>query len=349
MTASAALISSEERALLMDVLHKEAAAGSVGGFVTHVAKQQFQDYGRGKDANHVHQELLAKLLTVTVAYCWKEFQPHDWVLVISCIRTWLEAALYEAESFMQLVTGEMNDMEKASFLSDINQKLKAKVTEPGSRSDLSWTAVFLFSLVRAVELPTSADSFISLNHLESSNWAIAKRKDLKYILRILFANGMTESIIKDSYDGERFSETIALSRTSNSYFWENVSEIVLSMSDEEKIEAARDLNIWTVGRDSVKALYALLFSCHPIGALQHASYILLTSSVFQDSAITSEDLSFSQQRSDDEVLNVEVEDRKSEQIAKLRHELAVVLETRATLIVESSLLSPLRVMFFVIV
>ena len=349
MTASATVISSEERNLLMNLSHKEASDGSVAGFVAHVAKQQHQEYEGRKDVRHIHQEILAKLLAATVAYCWKEFKPHDWAVVISHIRAWLEAALYEAENFMQLVSDslqkETNEPGKESFISNIHRKLKAEVTRPGSRSDLSWTAIFIFSLVRAIELSTSADSCISVRHLESNDWAKAKDRALKYILRILFSSGMTESIVKNSSGGEQLSEVIAMSRASHFQFWENLSEIVLSMSDEEKREAAVNLNVWTVGKDSVRALYALLFSWCPLGALQHAAYSLLTSSDFQKSAITSEDFSPSPQQLDDEALNVEMKERKSEQIAKLRHDLAVVLETPATTIVNSSLTSPLRVMF----
>lgn len=346
MAAASARISSQERALLLNLMQKESSDRV--GFVAHVAKQYASPLESSldrKNARQVHEEILAKLVAASVAYCWKDFKAKEWVLVMNHMRKWLEAALLEAENFTQLVldTVKMNETKTSKELSSvIVNKINEEMQKASSRkSDLSWTAVVLFSLVRAAE--TFSGPSISPQLLESIKWGEGKHRALSYILRIFFASGMAESLALDSSAGEAAGSIIASSRASDLDFWENVSEIILSISNEERVEIARHLNIWTVGKDAARALYALLFSSRPIGGLQHAAYSLLTSSPFQASAVTYEDPFLQKDGSEEESIDIE---SPALNVAKLRRELAVVLETSPARVLESTLESPVRVQYF---
>eukprot|EP00250_Pteridium_aquilinum_P021475 c25138_g1_i1 orf=481-6414(-) len=351
MAAASAQITSHEMELLLNLMQKEAS--HMVGFVAHVAKQYVSLHDCSldkKDARQVHEEILAKLVTASVAYCWKDFKAQDWGLVMNHMRKWLEAALLEAENFTQLVIDTVSVVEKKTskeLSSAIVDKINDEVQRVSSRkSDLSWTAVGLFSLVQALETSSFPGSCASLKHLESIKWGENKHRALSYILRIVFASGMAESLALDSSAGEAAGNIIASSRISDLDFWENVSDIILTISNEQRVEISRHLNIWTVGKDAVRALYALLFSSQPIGGLQLAAYSLLTSAPFQTTAVTYGDVLLQKDGLEEEAINVGLAESPSLNVANLRRELAVVLETTPASIFESTLVSPVRVKYF---
>ncbi|MCO5575765.1 hypothetical protein L7F22_029569 [Adiantum nelumboides] len=344
MAAASANVSTEERALLLSLMQKEVS--NVPGFVAHVAKQyatQQESALEWKDFREFHEEILAKLVASSIVYCWKDFSDQEWALVTQHARKWLEAALLEAENFMQLVIdSKMIEKETSKQLpSTILDKIDSEIQRISSkRSDLSWTAVVIFSLLQALESSIFTGSTISLEHLESINWKEVKQRLLSYIVRIFFASGMAESLALDFTAGEASATLIASSRVHNFEFWENLSEIVLSSTFEERLDIARYLNMWTVGKDPVRSLYALLFTSQPIGRLQHAAYSLLTTDPFQTSAVIHGD---TKDGIAEESLDIGSTESPLSTVVSVRRELIVVVETDPTSILESALVSPVRV------
>ncbi|KAH7423411.1 hypothetical protein KP509_12G054400 [Ceratopteris richardii] len=345
IAASSSIVSQREKALLLRLMQKEVSG--VGSFVANASKSYAMAHDncpKINDAKLLHEEILAKLVASSVVYCWKDFTNQEWVLVLSHMRKWLEAALLEAEKVREIfkdagMQGADKPTDSAlTILNRINEEMQRSHSK---QTDLSWTAVILFSIVHSLEGYNSVEPSTSLEHL-ISNWREAKHRALSYIVRIFFASGMAESLALDSAAGEVAANLIANSRKSDLGFWENVSEIILSSSKEERIEIARHLNMWTVGKDPVRSLYAMLFSSEPIGGLQHTAYSLLTSVPFQNSAISAV------ARGD--IVDTSTEELNTEQsplnAAYLRDELSVVLETCTSTISESSLTSPIRVKYF---
>ncbi|KAI5061228.1 hypothetical protein GOP47_0023733 [Adiantum capillus-veneris] len=345
MAASSANVSTEERALLLTLMQKELA--DIPGFVAHVAKQyasQRESSLEWKDSRELHEEILAKLVASSIVYCWKLFTNQDWALVTHHMGKWLEAALFEAESFTQLVIESRQVEKKPKYSLTIPDKIGTEIQRISSqRGDLSWTAVVIFSLLQALESSNFTGSSTSLKHLESINWKKVKQRLFSYIVRIFFASGMSESLALDHIAGEASANLIASSRVSNFEFWENLSEIVLNSSFEERLDISHHLNTWTVGKDPVRSLYALLFSSQPIGRLQHAAYSLLTTDPFQTSAVIPGDMKDSIA---EESLNIGSTESTLSTAVSLRCELAVVVETARTRILESALVSSLRVKYF---
>lgn len=353
MAASSACATPQERVLLLTLLRKQASREAVAAHHANAAEQRalaLQNH-ETTDWRQSYQATLAKLVAASVVYCWKNFEVEDWAFVISHMCNWLEAAVLEAEDFTELVASITKDtgigMEKESESSTIVTNIGSEITRAQSRqTELTWTAVAIFSRINAVEKLDYMDSSTSVAHLQSSNWSRAKQRAVEDILRIFFASGLAESVAVDSDAGEKAGIIIAVSRVANTHLWENISYIVLNVSDQEKQTAACSVDLWGVGKGAVRALYALLFSSHPIRELQLAAYSLLSSAPLQQSAVIFEQSTLLQDQMEEETLNVGSKQQSSSLLANIRHELAVVLETAPIEILESSLTSPLRVQYF---
>lgn len=351
---SAVDISTQERELLLALFQKQASQEAISGYRALAAERRasLATLSNGDIRWEQAKELsLSRLIAVTIGYCWQEFGEHEWVFVLAQLRKWLESVVGHMEELAESIHDDVKNInvststEADSTVEFIENAVNRSRDCP---MDLAETAVFIFCLLFGFHNLDRAEMTSSLNSLKAVNWERAEARAFEDILRLFFATGIAESIASSSCAGEAAGALIALSRQPDVHFWENVATVVLCAPSRAREAAMRAADLWELGKGGINALYALLFSIHPISALQWAAYNFLSTDPVQPFGITKEVLSSRSEESTaqhGEANQTTDIDLSSEEPSFVRAELHCVLQTPPLELFESHLTANNRVRY----
>jgi hypothetical protein len=167
---------------------------------------------------------------------------------------------------------------------------------------------------------------------------------MEALLRIVLATGLSEAAALDfNVDGEA-AKTISKHRRAEAVLWESLGVVALGATNRAREAAVRAADLWGVGKGSISALYALLLSPNSTGALQWVAFQFLSTEPIQQLAVTWGGAPQTQAEADEGAAQEAAQDEASlAAAAKLRPELAKLLETPEKLLLQSSFTSALRV------
>lgn len=350
--ASAADISTQERELLLALFQKQASQEAISGYHALAAERRssLATVSNGDIRWQQARELsLARLMAVSIGYCWKEFGEHEWVFVLAQLRKWLESVVGHMEELAEGIHDAVENIDVSTSVEvdpTVEYVEKAVNRSKDFPMDLAETAIFIFCLL--FELCNGAELTSSLDSLKAINWERAEVRAFEDILRLFFATGIAESIASNSCAGEAAGAVVALSRQPDIHFWENVASIVLCAPSRAREAAMRAADLWGLRKGGINALYAILFSVHPISALQWAAYNFLSTDPVQPFGITKEVLSSRAEECTAE--NGEADqttdmDSSSEEPSFVRAELHSVLQTPPFELLASHLTANNRVQY----
>lgn len=286
----------------------------------------------------VHQELtLAKLISVSVAYCWQEFGVDEWTFVLGHLRKWIDSAVVEFEEITEIIVEFFKDSKKDTIL-DLQELSGRKFL-----IELAATTISILTLVKDLNKMESVPALRTLGTLRQSNWEALEDHMMDQILRILLATGLSESAVMEStVEGDDAAKLIAKHRVAESFLWESIAEVALEATPRAREAAVRAADLWGVGKGSISALYALLFSSNSNRSLQWVAFQFLSEEPLQQLAVTWGVSPNQTEAEDGAQQEAEKEEVSLAAAAKIRPELSKVLETPATLL-QSSLTSTVRV------
>ncbi|KAL5974682.1 hypothetical protein ACLOJK_031352 [Asimina triloba] len=219
------------------------------------------------------QLMLSKLMAVSVAYCWHEFNENDWDFVLYLSYGWIESAVVAMEEIAENVDIIMNS--SADDVEDIIEKLeKAVQALDPSVMDTARISLFIFSLFCGIPELKLEDDANRSQPLEWNKWDHVKHQIFEGVLRLFFATGITEAIASSYH--EEAATIVASTRLAHSHFWELVALSVINSPESIRNTAVKSVELWALSKGSISSLYAILFSPIPIPRLQVAAYIILS-------------------------------------------------------------------------
>lgn len=330
VAASQAKVSLLEMSLLFKLMRKQSIVPPV--------QDELQLLSAEPTAG-VHQELtLAKLIAVSVAYCWQEFGVDEWTFVLGHLRKWLDSTVVEFEEMTEIIVDFFKDGQKGTLL-DLQELSGRKFL-----IELAATTISILILVKDLNKMESVPALRTLAILRQSNWEALEDHMMDRILRILLATGLSESAVMESnIQGDDAAKLIAKHRVAESFLWECVAEVALEATPRAREAAVRAADLWGVGKGSISALYALLFSPNSNRSLQWVAFQYLSEEPLQQLAVTwAGGVSPNQAEVEDGVPQEAEKEVSLAAAAKIRPELSKVLETPATLL-QRSLTSTTRV------
>ncbi|BBN16555.1 E3 ubiquitin-protein ligase listerin [Marchantia polymorpha subsp. ruderalis] len=353
-SAFAMQVSPEEKALLLSLLQKQFSREAIAAVAGSAAiRRNAPDQGVfDKKRKQVVEGNLAKLVAAAIAYCWLSFGVEEWEFVLGRLRTWMEEAVVDAEEFAENVvhivkeTAESSKMELQNDLAVVG--LENLVSEKDIVStELSSTAVSVFSLLRGLEHLEGAESTDAITHMQTANWKNIEMRALEDVLRLLLAIGLAESAAANSEVGEKARSVIASWRKLQGQLWDNVADVALSASNQAREASIRAVDLWGVGTGAISALYALLFSPQPTMSLQWVAYNFLTSGQVLQMAITCGVVSSGEGdvKGEEDVAGDESQEALTSTVAQIRPELSSVIGASPSAILVQPLTSPLRVRY----
>lgn len=258
----------------------------------------FQKQRQNSDASTVInklpvvQILLSKLLLVSVAYCWENFNENDWDFVLYRLRWWIESAVVIMEEVAESVNDVITNSSTCSDLDATLNKLEITVSQEDHFSiDIARNALASFSLFCDLLGNHKNEQEDNMNSLRNDRWEITKDRIFECILRLFFATGVAEAI--EGSFGSGSSSLIAASRLEHSQFWELVASCVIESSSHARDKAAKSIDMWGLSKGPINSLYAILFSSKPLPLLQFAAYTILSSEPMSHLAFVSEELTSS--------------------------------------------------------
>ncbi len=366
VAASLADVTDHERDLLLKLLQKQFSQQAVSSSAAQAALQRLKPNESLVDVNwqQTVELTLAKLVASCVAYCWQDFGVEEWRFVLGCLGKWLASAVVDAEEVTEAVVHILkvaeNSRNGVALANPNDSSIQSmSFTENSVAADiedvimkqrnlsvkLSTTAITIFSLLkeqRAAEGEIATT--ISMVALTEANWERSEGNAMGDILRLLLATGLAESAAADSVCTKQAADVIAKHRESQEYMWEIIAEVALSASGRARESAVRSADLWGVGKGSISALYALLFSCTPIPCLQWVAFQFLSTVPLQHLAITWGVVGSAQEEQEaDNGQTTANSDVPPAAAAGIRPELATVLETPGLLVLQTSLTAPIRV------
>lgn len=288
----------------------------------------------------VFELTLAKLVAVSVAYCWQDFNGEEWVLILKCLRKWVDSAVVESEETTEIVVsfykyGELGDL-------DLQQFSRRKIL-----IEVATTAISVLILLKDLNNLETVTALRALGALRGSNWGAVEDQLMEGLLRILLATGLTEAAALESNADSDAAKSISKHREAESSLWESLATVALGAPDRSRQAAVRAADLWGVGKGSISALYALLLSPNSCGALQCIAFQFLSSEGILPLAVTERGGTSQTQGEVEEgtSLEVPVEEEATSRAAaaELRPELAKLLGTSGKLLLQSSFTSAIRV------
>ncbi|KAJ0978328.1 hypothetical protein J5N97_013802 [Dioscorea zingiberensis] len=228
------------------------------------------------------QMTLAKLIAVSVGYCWQEFAEGDWNFVLAQSHKWMKSLVLLMEETVESIDDTAMKY-KTKDKSELSlEKLDAAIQALDSlQISICTTALVtycVFSQLFELEQAYKNEVLQSLVHF--------KDEMMEDILRIFFATAVAEAI-SGSFS-EEASSIIASSRLPYSHFWELVAVSVRKSPCHVRNAAMQSMELWGLSKGPVSSLFAILFSSKPNSSLQLAAYSLLTTeparqlSIFKD-------------------------------------------------------------------
>ncbi|KAJ3676469.1 hypothetical protein LUZ60_003881 [Juncus effusus] len=218
--------------------------------------RKFQRSEIGFISSNLMQITESKLNLITAVYCWPDLEENDWRVIFNRLNKWIE-------SFVLLMEETTENIETAVQNSNF-ETLKSTIQNL-DKSVIETTNVALITL-----------SFISnQEEIKEKLQEETKERITGNILRIFLTSGATESIASSL--NQQASLLISENRHLNSRFWSVVASFVINSTSEARKSAVESMDLWGLSKDSVNALYAILFSNKPVDCMQLASFELLKS------------------------------------------------------------------------
>lgn len=319
-------VSSEEKMLMIELFRKQRLNSGASSSVNKLP---------------VVQILLSKLVLVSVAYCWKEFDEEDWDFALYHLRRWIELAVVMMEEVAENVNDAIANTSSSSNLVMTLEMLESTVSvrDPFPLK-LARNALVGFSLFcEVIELQKKEHKENSSSLIDK--WEIVVDRILEGILRLFFSTAATEAIA-NSYCAEAYS-IITSSRLYHSKFWDLVASHVVKSSSLVREKAVKSVEIWGLSKGPINSLFVLLFSPKPLPSLQFAAYVILSTEPVSHLAFGTS----KKESSSDEDASNNQDYRSLEPFAEenihLREEISSKLENFPTEVLEMDLLSSERV------
>lgn len=312
-----------ERSLLLDLFRKQKHAGKLA------AASQLP----------VVQNLLSKLIAVSVGYCWTEFNEEDWEFVLFHLRRWIESAVVIMEEVAENVNDVIINRSSSDDKEVILKKLEhAALLLDSPHINVARNALFAFSLFSGLTELQNADDADNSNPLRRERWDLVKDRIVEGILRLFFSTGIAEAIAS-SLDTEA-SSVIASARLDHPHFWKLIASSIVNSSLHARDKAVRSVELWGLSRGPISSLYAILFSSKPVPSLQFAAYFILATEPVSDSAIISKGMTYLVGNTSEEGI-----DSSSEEGIQLREDISCMIEKLPYEILEVDLVAQQRVRY----
>ncbi|CDP04076.1 unnamed protein product [Coffea canephora] len=319
------------------------------GVLFELFRKQRQNFGAATLINKLPmvQVLLSKLLLVSVAYCWEDFNHDDWEFVLYRLRWWIESTVVMMEEVAESVNDAITSSSTCSDLeATLNKLMLTASNVDHSAINIARNALAAFSLFCGHLGNENNELEDNLNPLTNDRWEIMKDRIYECILRLFFSTGVAESI-EGSFCSES-SSFIAASRLEDSQFWELVASSVAESSSHARDKAAKSVDMWGLSKGPLDSLYAILFSSKPLPHLQFAAYTLLSSEPISHVAFISEEFKTSFDEDTSSNQGSVLPDLASEQNFRLRDEISFMFERFPREVLDMDLLACKRVNLFVI-
>jgi hypothetical protein len=212
--------------------------------------------------------------------------------------------------------------------------------------ELAATAVSVLILLKDLNKLETVTALRAQGTLRLSNWLTVEDQLMEALLRILFATGLSEAAALEFNASSDAASTISMHRFAESSLWEGLATVTLEATNRSREAAVRAADLWGVGKGSISALYALLVSPNSSGALQWVAFQFLSTEPIQTLAVTWGGVSQTPGEGEEHTLQEPAAQEEATSLAaaaKLRPELAKLLETPEKLLLQSSVTSALRV------
>ncbi|KAG8387925.1 hypothetical protein BUALT_Bualt02G0072000 [Buddleja alternifolia] len=229
------------------------------------------------------QMLLSKLMIISVAYCWEDFDEDDWKFVLHRLRFWIESAVVMMEEVVENVNDTL-----ANGSDDVNASLNkleniVMINDPLT-IELARNALVGFSLFYSLVGLNDKEHVENLSPSGYEKWEFITDRIFECVLRLFFCTAATEAIANSCC--HEASSIIASSRLDHHQFWELVATCVVQSRPHARDKAMKSIDIWGLSKGAITSLYALLFSCKPLPPLQFAAFVLLSTEPMADLAFT---------------------------------------------------------------
>ncbi|KAL2488571.1 E3 ubiquitin-protein ligase [Forsythia ovata] len=322
-------ISTVEKALLYKLFEKQRQHASASAVVNKLP---------------LVQRLLSKLVVVSVAYCWEEFNEDDWNFVLIRSRFWIESTVVMMEEVAENVNDAVANSSTSNDMTDTLKKLGMAVsTIDPFPIKLATNALVSFSLFCGLVGLQQKEYAENSNPLRIERWEVIKDRILEGILRLFFCTGVAEAIA-NSYCHEA-SSVVASSRLDHPHFWELVASRAVESSSHARDKAVKSIEIWGLSKGPISSLYALVFSCKPLPPLQFAAFVILSTEPVMHSAFKCDTASLvNGDTSNNE--DPHNPDMSSEGNVRLREEISHMIEKFPQEVLEMDLVASERVNVF---
>ncbi|KAF5201967.1 E3 ubiquitin-protein ligase listerin [Thalictrum thalictroides] len=291
---------------------------------------------------------LSKLTSISIGYCWKEFNEDDWGFVLSLVQECIDSAVVVIEEIAENVDEII--MESTENLEIVIHKLDEVVhTSDQSLMDIASSGLFTFSLISGLlEGPDKEKSETDrLSSLKTEKWLNLKDQIFEIVLRLFFATGATEAIASSCC--QEASSIVASSRLLHPHFWELVASTVVSSPPHVRNSAVQSMGLWQLSKGPIGSLYAILFSSIPNSALQFAAYVTLSTDPISKLSITNEDTAgcLAEENTVEQEIDQSRLESSSDETVQLREEISFVIKNSPSKHLEMDLVAQDQVNVFI--
>ncbi|XP_018456688.1 E3 ubiquitin-protein ligase listerin [Raphanus sativus] len=319
-------VSNEERTLLLDLFRKQRQVPAASSVVSQLPAVQI---------------LLARLISVAVSYCGKDFNEADWDFVFSNLKRLIQSAVVVMEETAENVNEFISGVSSTEKEIDTLEGLGHIVSISDPSLDNAKNALSAFSLLNASVKHKSVEGEDNLNSLSDEIWDPVKDRMLEGVLRLFFCTGLAEAIAA-SYSSEAAS-LVASYRVDHLQFWELVAQLVVDSSPRARDRAVRAVEFWGLSKGAISSLYAIMFSSAPIPSLQRAAYTVLSTEPISRLAIVADG---NVSPSDESLTDQDSSNVPSEEKLRLRDEISCMVEKLSYEFLDTDLIAPERVQTF---
>lgn len=266
------IISHAERVLLFELFRKQRLGA-----------------GASMTANNLPMQiLLSKLMVVSVAYCWNEFDEEDWGYVSTHLRSWIQSAVVMMEEIAENVNDAITNNFKTDSLDAICKSLNQIVFISNPFPIIvAKNALLSFSLLVESFGVNQGENVENINSLMKEKCDPIKGRILDGVLRLFFCTGLAEAIACSCC--HEAAAIISSSRFEHLLFWELVGSCVINSSTTARDRAVKSVEFWGLSKGPISSLYAILFSSKPVNSLQFAAYVILSTEPVSHIAVVQEE------------------------------------------------------------
>lgn len=217
--------------------------------------------------------ILAKLIAVSIGYCWQEFSIDDWNFVFDNFNKWVESSVLSMEEMVENIDDVVKNY--TSNVELVEEKLEQAVQalDPTQISTSNGGLFILRLCSQLLELHEAGD-FEVLQFIKLERWDEIYGRAMENILRLFFASGVAQAIASSC--SEEASSLVASSRVQYSQFWGRIASFVISSPLHVRNTALKSMELWGLSKGPISSLYAILFCSKPISSVQYAAYRLLS-------------------------------------------------------------------------